>query len=44
MKNERDKTVVDLDRDELLPKEKRMNIMSCFPLADRESPGVNYYV
>ena len=45
MKNERDKTVVDLDPDEFVPKEKnRMNIMSSFPLADRESPGINYYV
>ena len=45
VKNERDKTVVDLDPDEFVPKEKnRMNIMSSFPLADHESPGINYYV
>ena len=45
VKNGRDKTVVDLDPDEFAPKEKkRMNIVSSFPLADRESPGVNYYV
>ena len=45
MKNEPDKTTVDFDPDEFVPKEKkRINIMSSFPLADRESPGVNYYV
>ena len=45
MKNEPVKTVVDLDPDEFVPKEKRrINIMSSFPLADRESPGVNYYM
>ena len=44
VKNERGKTVVDLDPDEICTEKKKkttMNIMSSFPLA--ESPGVKYY-
>ena len=41
-KNERDKTVVDLNPDEICTeREKRMNIMSSFPLG--ELPIVKYY-
>ena len=41
MKDERDKTVVDLDSDEICTeRKKKMNIMSSFPLAG--SPAIKY--
>ena len=40
MKNEQDKTVVDLNPDEFVPKKKSMNIVNSFPLA--ASSGVKY--